>query len=215
MTLHIATPARSASPLGWSEARPSLRIARTALIEMTALYGLVPLFGFAALAALFRTGLLGGAEVLFYRGLVLIGLTFALTLAAAVLAIRAWSRGGVRTRDAVSAAVLSLALNLSFFVVLPVTVDRSISVFILGEMTAHADQTYSSDDMSRLFSKVYVGDYRQIDRRMREQLLSGNVEQAGRGYRISPRGARFIQLSKAVAWMFDGDPRLVSPPARR
>jgi hypothetical protein len=214
MSLYIAAPARGPN-LRWSDSRLTLRAAGAALVEMTALYGLVPAFGFVVLGALFRLGVFGGTEVLFYRGLMLIGLAFALTLAAGILAIRAWSRGGVRIRDAVSAAVLSLALNLSFFIVLPVTVDRSISVFILGEMTAHGEQTYSADDISRLFAKVYVGDYRQIDRRMHEQLLSGNIEQTGHGYRISPRGARFIALSKAVAWMFDGDPRLVSPPAAR
>ncbi|MHB8286270.1 MAG: hypothetical protein ACYDD1_16565, partial [Caulobacteraceae bacterium] len=117
----------------------------------------------------------------------------------------------VRPRDAVSAAAVSLAFNLCFFVVLPVTVDRSISVFVLGEMTAHADRTYSAEDVSRLFTTVYVAQDRQIERRLREQVLSGNVQDLGGRYRISPRGAGFIGLSRAIAWMFDGDTRFVTP----
>jgi hypothetical protein len=214
MSLFV-TPARVAPIALWRVQGLNIRIAWRSLAEMAALYTLTPVASFAVLVGLFRAGVLDGNEVLFYRGLALISVAFVATLALTILAIRTWSHGGLNVRDAVSAAVLALALNLSFLVVLPVTVDRSISVFILGEMTAHAEQTYSSDDMSRLFSRVYLGDYRQIDRRMREQLISGNVERAGRGYRISARGAHFIQLSKAVAWMFDSDTRLVSPPSGR
>ncbi len=69
--------------------------------------------------------------------------------------------------------------------------------------------------MAKVFSDVYVGEDQQIDRRMREQLLSGNVERVGDGYRISAHGKAFIQTSKLIAWMFDGDTRFVSPPAEQ
>ncbi len=120
-------------------------------------------------------------------------------------------RPGVRGRDAFSAAVLSLAFNLCFLVIFPVTIDRSVSVFVLGQMAAHADRAYSADQMTKVFSDVYVGEDHQIDRRLREQLLSGNVERIGAGYRISARGKAFIQTSKLIAWMFEGDTRFVSP----
>jgi hypothetical protein len=81
-------------------------------------------------------------------------------------------------------------------------------------MAAHADRAYSSDQMAQVFSNVYVGEDRQIDRRMEEQLLSGNVERVGDGYRISAHGKALIETSKLIAWMFDGDTRFVSPPAQ-
>ncbi len=190
---------------GAAQAWPALAFALT--------YAAGPAIGFVLLAALFRLGVLAEVGVLFYRGLALIAVAFAATFALLFVAARRFGHGGVRGRDAFSAAVLSLALNLSFLVILPVTVDRSISVFILGEMAAHQDRGYSSDQMSRVFSDVYVGDYRQIDRRMREQVLSGNMERIGDGYRITPRGQAFIRTAKLIAWMFDSDTRFVSPPA--
>jgi hypothetical protein len=177
------------------------------------LYAAAPVIGLAVLVALFRSGLLAQVNILFYRGLGLIALAFMATFAVLFAMARRGPIAGVRGRDAFSAAVLSLAFNLCFLVIFPVTIDRSISVFVLGQMAAHADRTYSADEMAEVFSDVYVGEDQQIERRLHEQLLSGNVERVGDGYRISGHGKAFIQTSKVIAWMFDGDTRFVSPPA--
>lgn len=175
------------------------------------LYTAAPVIGFVLLVALFRAGVLSQVNILFYRGLALIALAFVATFGLIFALARRGPLAGVGGRDAFSAAVLSLAFNLCFLVIFPVTIDRSISVFVLGEMAAHADRAYSADQMASVFSNVYVGEDRQIDRRLREQLLSGNVERVGDGYRISAHGKAFIQTSKLIAWMFDGDTRFVSP----
>ena len=201
-TIAPSSPWRSTAPaLGWR-----------GVVGFGVLYAAAPVIGFAILVALFRVGLLGQVGILFYRGLALIALAFVATFAAVFALARQGPIAGVRGRDAFSAAVLSLAFNLCFLVIFPVTIDRSISVFVLGQMAAHADRTYSTDEMSKVFSDVYIGEDQQIDRRMREQLLSGNVERVGDGYRISAHGKAFIQTSKLIAWMFDGDTRFVSPP---
>ncbi len=199
----------------WRVARPKPALGWRGVVGFGVLYAAAPVIGFALLVALFRAGVLAEVNILFYRGLALIALAFVATFGAVFLAARRGPIAGVRGRDAFSAAVLSLAFNLCFLVIFPVTIDRSISVFVLGEMAAHADRAYSADQMAQVFSNVYVGEDQQIDRRMREQLLSGNVERVGDGYRISPHGKAFIQTSKLIAWMFDGDTRFVSPPAAR
>jgi len=181
------------------------------VLSLGVLYAAAPVIGFVLLVALFRLGVLAQLNILFYRGLALIALAFVATFSVVFLAARRVPIAGMRGRDAFSAAVLSLAFNLCFLVIFPVTIDRSISVFVLGEMAAHADRAYSADQMAEVFSSVYVGEDQQIDRRMREQLLSGNVERVGDGYRISAHGKTFIQTSKLIAWMFDGDTRFVSP----
>ncbi len=183
------------------------------MVGFGVLYAAAPVIGFGLLVALFRAGVLAQVNILFYRGLALIALAFVATFAVVFLGARRGPIAGVRGRDAFSAAVLSLAFNLCFLVIFPVTIDRSISVFVLGQMAAHADRAYSADQMAKVFSDVYVGEDQQIDRRLQEQLLSGNVERVGDGYRISGHGKAFIQTSKVIAWMFDGDTRFVSPPS--
>ncbi len=200
-----AEPLSSAPALGLS--RPE-RALRTALAH-AALYLGAPAFGFLIFVLAFRIGAFRGVDILFYRGLVLMGFSAALTLAAATFLAGRLGFAGIRRRDAVSAAVLSLSLNLSFFVLSPVTIDRSVSVFILGEMAAHPGADYSADHMRSAFKDVYVDEYRQIERRMAEQEASGNVERIGGAYRITAQGRAFIRASGWIAWLFDTDRRLV------
>ena len=174
-----------------------------------ALHAAAVAFGFACFALLFRADLFSGLTILFYRGLVLLVLAFGIGLCVmAGLAglLRAW---GVRRRDALGACVLSLSLNLSFLVIFPVTVDRSISVFLLGRMAAHPGESFTADRARAEFEAVYLGRFRQIERRMAEQTVSGTIAPAGEGYVITPRGLAFIRLSGLVAWAFRTDARLI------
>lgn len=167
-------------------------------------------FGFGIFVLLFQVDVVPGLDILFYRGLVLLAVALGITVAAATWTasrLRAW---GVQRRDALSACILSASLNLSFFVLSPVTVDRSLSVFMLGQMAAHPDETYTAARMRAIFEDVYLGEQRQTERRFAEQVLSGNVVRVGEGYAITRQGLAFIRLSAIVAQAFHTDRRLVS-----
>jgi hypothetical protein len=172
--------------------------------------------GFAIFAALFKVGILAGMSVLFYRGLILAIIAALATGLLVAAAIRRLRHPELRPRDAVAAAIVSLSLNIAFLVVVPVTVDRSISVFILGRMASESGRVHDADEIRRMFVDDYVVENRQVERRLQEQLLSGNLERIGNGFRISSQGLTFIQLAKASAWLFDADPRFAAPaePAR-
>ncbi|MEL6064104.1 MULTISPECIES: hypothetical protein [unclassified Methylobacterium] len=166
--------------------------------------------GFGTFVLLFQTDLWSGVTILFYRGLLLLVVAFLLTLAAAVALTglgRAW---GLRRRDALGACVLSLSLNLSGFVVLPVTVDRSVSVFLLGQMAAHPDESFDADRARAVFDAVYLGTFRQMERRLAEQKASGNVAPRGDGYVITPQGRAFIRFAGLIARLFRTDTRLIA-----
>jgi hypothetical protein len=196
--------------------RPSSlrRLLLTAAILAGLLSGAAVL-GFAIFALLFKAGTLA-MSVLFYRGLILAVLAAILTGALLGAAISRLRHPELRPRDAVAAAIVSFSLNVAFLVVVPVTVDRSISVFILGRLAGESGRVHSADEIRRMFVDGYVIENRQIERRLEEQLLSGNLERAGDGFRISAQGLGFIQLARASAWLFDADPRFVAPatPAR-
>ncbi len=171
--------------------------------------------GFGLLVSGFRVGLLDRLDILFYRGLALIGLCALVTFA-----ILAWGAHRLRdiglrdlgARDAFAATVLSLSLNLSFLVVVPVTVDRSISIFMLGQMAARADEAFTPEAMSALFVARYVTQGRQIERRLHEQTVSGNVAPAGAGYRITPHGLAVVATARVMAWLFDSHAGILAAP---
>ncbi len=173
------------------------------------LFGAAAVAGFALLVLLFKSGLLAARiDILFYRGIILCAVAAIGTIALVWFAGSRWKLTTIR--DAIAAGVLSFGLNLSFLVVAPVTVDRSVSVFILGYMATDPDKPMSVSDLRSVFERRYLGDWRQVERRMEEQTISGNVAPAGNGYLLTPRGKSFLATSKLIAWMFDTDPRFVT-----
>lgn len=178
------------------------------LLAAAMLFGAAAALGFALLVLFFKAGLLVRIDILFYRGIILCAIAAVATMALVWFAATRWQFASVR--DAIAAGVLSFGLNLSFLVVAPVTVDRSISVFILGYMATDPDKPMSVADLRDVFERRYLGDWRQVERRMEEQTVSGNVMRAGGGYVLTPRGKSFLTTSKIVAWMFDTDPRFVT-----
>lgn len=164
-----------------------------------------------SVTALFWIGFLQQSFILFYRGLVLIAFGEAFCFVVLLFACRQWPQWKVR--DAVSASVFAAGIAFCLLIVLPVTIDRSISVFMLTEMAAQPDRGFTSLDMRNLFVDVYVERYRQIERRLEEQKISGNVTPTATGFRITPQGLAFVRFARLLSKIFQTDPRFVTPAA--
>ncbi|MET0310045.1 MAG: hypothetical protein ABW023_15165 [Sphingomonas sp.] len=177
---------------------------RFAVLMLT--LGLAVALGFLVYLGLTNTPLFAGVSILFYRGVLLCAASAVLLAGAFALAGR-WRPVALET--IVAAAALSFAFNLSFLVIFPVTIDRSISVFLLAEIEAH--QGLDTPELQRLFVDRYVRDMAQIDRRVAEQALSGNIAVENGHIRLTDRGRRFLALSRAIGTAFDTDPRFVRP----
>jgi hypothetical protein len=163
--------------------------------------------GLAVLIALFKSGALGGIDILFYRGIALCALAAPITAVLVGVVLR--KLGTPSARDALAAAALSLGVNLSVLVIFPVTVDRSVSVFVLGYMNAQAGETLSPEEVDDGFRRIYLGELQQIDRRLKEQTISGNLHEKDGRYTISEQGKAFMRTASFIAWLFDTDRRLI------
>jgi hypothetical protein len=181
-----------------------------AALEMALLFSGAVVTGFAVLVGLFKMGAIGHVEIIFYRGVVLCSVA-AFVLGGLIIALGRW-RPAVTVRDAIAAACLSFGLNLSFLVIAPVTVDRSISVFMIATMAAAPERSMSTTDMDQAFRAQYLDRMAQIDRRMKEQVISGTIVEDGGRYRITQKGLRFMHTARLVAWMFDTDMKLLDQP---
>ncbi len=182
------------------------------LLRASLLFSSGAILGLAVLVALFKLGVAAGIDILFYRGLVLCAAALLLTVAAMAYVGHATRRATLR--DAIAAGFLSLGVNLSVLVLAPVTVDRSLSVFILGHMARHEGESFTTEQIDATLRDVYLGRFHQVERRMQEQLRSGNVRRTGDGYTISPQGLAFIRTARLIGWMFDVDPRFVDGALR-
>jgi len=158
-------------------------------------------------------GFLDQISILFYRGLVLIAVGEVFCFAVLLLARRIWPIWHVR--DAVSACAFAGGIAVCLLIVLPVTIDRSISVFMLTQMAAQPDHAFTPSELRSLFVDIYVERYEQIERRLEEQKVSRNVAQTRNGFRITPQGLSFVRFARALSIVFQTDRRFVTPAATR
>lgn len=183
------------------------------LIRTCASLGLFTLLGLALLFLLVRSPLFQSVTILFYRGFLLcIVVAVLVALAASLLWRRRWME---QMPLVIAAAALSFSANLSFLIVIPVTIDRSISVFLLAGIEAETAQgrAVTPERLQSLFVDRYVVGMRQIDRRIDEQSRSGNIVVEQGEIHLTPRGQDFVGFARMVAEFWGTDPRFVSGDA--
>ncbi|WP_420145213.1 hypothetical protein [Sphingobium sp.] len=186
------------------------RIAKQLAI-LALLYIAMLAIGFAFYLALIASPLLGGIPLLFYRGVLI---AFAAALLLAIISGLASRRIALLDVSTVMGGVaLSLAFNISFLIVFPVTFDRSITMFLLARIERQ-DGRLTPTALEDVFVREYLDDMRQIDRRISEQTLSGNIVQGDDGrIRLTPQGRRLLSSGRTIGRWFGADPRFVTAPA--
>jgi hypothetical protein len=180
------------------------------LAGMVALHAVAVLICLALFLLVSAAGLFGGVSILFYRGIAaLVALVPALFVVLLLLLRLPWAAREFTARDAAAATLVAVSLNLTFFVVGPVTVDRSVSVFMLSRL-ADAQSPLTADELRQTFAERYVGEWDQVGRRIQEQIASGNVEQTSADhYRLTAQGESFMRTAQFISRVFGGDPRFV------
>jgi len=171
------------------------------------------LTGIAVFIALFYFNFLASINILFYRGLLVL----------AVAAVMHWgisfwflqktkfTQPNQNVHIANAIAAIALCFNVAFFMIVPVSLDRSVSVFLLGYMNS-ASQPLSKQDLRTIFTDIYLNKYDAIDRRVSEQLYSKNIEDTGnQTYVLSENGKRFISTSILIAKIFNIDTKFLIP----
>lgn len=181
-------------------------ICRT-VFRLALLYAFTSILGLAIFIVLHRSMLFAETAILFYRGLAL-SIVAALVLAAGIGFV---ARSRINLAAALGCVITSLSLNLCFLVLIPVTVDRSISVFLLTRIE-NDNGKITEPELEKNFREQYLGRMRQIDRRIGEQSASGNItiDKDGK-IRMTPQGRAFLRFSRTIAATFQTDPRFVTP----
>ncbi|OIP57144.1 MAG: hypothetical protein COX79_03990 [Candidatus Levybacteria bacterium CG_4_10_14_0_2_um_filter_36_16] len=160
---------------------------------------------------LFHTRLFINIDVLFYRGIALL-FTSCLVLTAILLLLRHRKYIRIFTyKDIVLTIIIFFSLNIVFFTLLPVTADRSISVFILGYMNKNSNESFTDEKMTQVFIKKYLNGSEGIDKRFHEQIVSGNIMKTGKNYKITKQGQFIIKLYLIIGEMFAVTKKNLSP----
>ena len=95
------------------------------------------------------------------------------------------------------------------FTLIPVTVERSVSVFMLSYMSDHSDTAYTEDDIEEVFIDEYVETYGAFQKRFYEQGVTGSIEETENGYVITDRGETLVSMFRFIGKIFGTDQRLL------
>lgn len=180
------------------------------VLLLIGLYALIYVVCTAGFIGLFHTSLFGDMEVLMYRGIAF------LLIAGVVSAIIMWIVrmfwGFVTIRDIIMMFCIFCCVNMVFLTLVPVTVERSVSVFMLSYMQENKDQTFTEESVGEVFTSKYVEDYGAFEKRFEEQVVTGTIVQNEDGtYSITPKGEFVVEAFRTIAEWFDTDRRLVYP----
>jgi len=105
-------------------------------------------------------------------------------------------------RDIILALVLFFCVNLTFFTHLPVTAERSISVFLLDYFNKNSDRYLTKEEVTKIFIDKYLYEDKAIEKRLHEQIFSGNISQEGEKYKISTQGKNLMKFYKLITAIF-------------
>ena len=177
---------------------------------LVGIYLLIYLVCTALFIGLFHTGILKNMEVLMYRGVAFILITGVISAVIMGIARKLW--GFITVRDIILMFCIFCCVNMVFLTLVPVTVERSVSVFMLSYMDENEDQTFTEESVGEVFTSKYVEDYGAFEKRFDEQVVTGTIEKNPDGtYSITGRGKFVVKMFRMIAEWFDTDRRLVYP----
>ena len=180
------------------------------VLLLIGLYALIYLVCTAAFIGLFHTSLFKDMEVLMYRGIVFLMITGVVSGVIMGIVRKFW--GFVTIRDVIMMFCIFCCVNMVFLTLIPVTVERSVSVFMLSYMQENKDQTFTEESVGEVFTTKYVEDYGAFEKRFEEQVVTGTIVQNEDGtYSITPKGEFVVEAFRTIAEWFDTDRRLVYP----
>jgi hypothetical protein len=142
--------------------------------------------------AVWRHAAPGGA--MFYQGIAAAG------LAAGLHWIWNARRSGMRAAAPCRDAMLVFLLVYSFIFTVPTTVDRSYSVRMLNQV-AGAAQGMTRDQLVTHFS-VEFASAGAVDRRLREQAMSGTLVKSGDSWVLTPLGTLLTRAFATTCLVF-------------
>lgn len=165
------------------------------------------------LVGLFHTPLFSSINVLMYRGIIFIVMSGIVSAVFTYIIMRIKdNKSWLSAKDIFVVFCACCCINMAMFILIPVTVERSVSVFMLSYMDENDSVSYTEDDIKKIFVDKYVDEYGAFEKRFEEQIVTGTIEETSDGkYKITDQGKSIVGMFRVVADLFQTDKRLVYP----
>lgn len=165
--------------------------------------------GFIICVLLFHTPLFRNISVLMYRGCAIIffvGIMLSFILYFLYRRLVKCGKIFFEPHDILSAVIVFMCIKLTFFVLVPVTVERSVSVFTLSQIEKAEAFTITKDEATHIFLEKYVIDNDAFGKRFDEQIVTGSIKENPDGsYTLTKRGHFLVDFFKIIGRLYDAD----------
>ncbi|MGI9323429.1 MAG: UDP-glucose dehydrogenase family protein [Pseudomonadales bacterium] len=121
---------------------------------------------------------------------------------------------------AVGAAMIFIFSSTCFYFTVPAVVDRSVTLYLINLLDNH-EEGMSLEEIREEFIEVYFYKSRGIEKRLNEQLDSGNISRDSNGiYQLTNSGRFTIGTARVLSYIHSLDPRIVEktkkiPPPKK
>lgn len=106
-------------------------------------------------------------------------------------------------RQVLASSLAVFSLSLAFFVLVPVTIERSVSVFLLQSMGNTPGHSFSKPELEAIFTTHYTCGRNAISKRMDEGHFFGTIQfEPDDHYALSPAGQGMADVLQPVARFF-------------
>ncbi|MBI3633258.1 MAG: hypothetical protein HY226_03135 [Candidatus Vogelbacteria bacterium] len=148
----------------------------------------------------FYSPLFSSQWVLFYRGIELLLITIFSTLLVGIIINNHWFR--LTQESLIAALIVSLSIHVSFFVIFPVTFDRSVTMYLLSRLNTNSVTQscngLSENNLEQSFINEYVIQQGAVNRRIKEQLIIKMLEENNSCVQLTAQGKNFLKLSAII-----------------
>lgn len=184
----------------------------SSLLKLLLIYISLFIIGTIAYILSFQTPLLNNLSVFFYRGIALIILWGIIISVIMILLKRFRFKNIITIRDILLLFCAFCCINVVIFTHLPVTADRSITVFMLGYFAEDENVSYTQENIKKVFWDKYVNEYEAFEKRFEEQIITGTIEKLPDGtYRITSKGKSLIGIYDMISDWYKIDKKLIHP----
>lgn len=104
-------------------------------------------------------------------------------------------------KDSIIIILLCFSINIFVFCMVPVTIERAISVFMLNYMDNNNE--YTKEEIEKVFIEKYVYEYQAFEKRFEEQIYTGTIENNGESYHISKKGKFLVDCFHFIKELYN------------
>lgn len=166
------------------------------------------LVSFFLFIILLHTPLFSNMQVYMYRGIILLIISAIFNIILLIL-MKNMILPNLNTKDIICITIVFLSASMMFFTLVPVTVERSVSVHMLFSIEENNGMT--KQDIQDNFINNYVIENDAFQKRIIEQEATGSIkiDKVSNKYKLTKRGQFITSLFRLIGKLFNANMSLM------